>query len=217
MGKNISEDTMNKQIYNKIEQGFREKCPCCGNCKNYTSEITERTSKYSPHSTYKKEGNKLCSFGGFFVGKSNWCNIHEFKKELTEKDEAILLAWRESIQLPGLYTFDEAQKACPEGYRLPTEEELDWLVDNTKYYFDYEKKEGVFPLPDGFELRLPAVGGRNDDGDFYGQGTLGNYWSSSSSGTDATYVGFGGDTEGVNTVDRVYALSVRCVPTEIEK
>ncbi len=64
--------------------------------------------------------------------------------------------WKQSIQLPGLYTFDEAREACPEGYRLPTREEQEWLVDNSQYHFDFETKEGVFRLSDGFELRLPG-------------------------------------------------------------
>lgn len=70
---------MSKQSDNKEKQGFRKNSPCCGNCKNYTSEIIERTSKYSPHYTYQKEGNMRCSLGEFAVGKSNWCTLHEFK------------------------------------------------------------------------------------------------------------------------------------------
>ena len=123
-----------------------------------------------------------------------------------------LLLWKRSIQLPGLYTFDEAPAACPEGYRPPTDEELIWLIENSEYYFDHETKEGAFRLPDGFELRLPAAGGRNGNGDSYLQGTLGHYWSSSPSGPDATYMYFGGVTAHVYAYDRVDAFSVRCVP-----
>ena len=108
-----------------------------------------------------------------------------------------LLLWERSIQLPGLYTFDEAPAACPEGYRLPTDEELIWLIENSGYYFDYEAKEGVFLLPDGFELRLPAAGYRGGGGDSSGQGTGGYYWSSSPSGSNAMYVYFNGGTANV--------------------
>lgn len=124
----------------------------------------------------------------------------------------MLLLWEQSIQLEDLYTFDEAPAACPEGYRLPTEEELIWLLNSSQYHFDFETREGVFRLPEGFELRLPAAGFRFGSGDSGGQGTDGLYWSSSPSGTDATYVGFYGGEAGVGTYDRVGAFSVRCVP-----
>lgn len=127
-----------------------------------------------------------------------------------------LLLWKQSIQLDGLYTFDEAQKACPEGYRLPTDEEQLWLIKKSEYRFDHEMKEGVFLLSDGFELRLPAAGYRDGDGGSDLQGTYGYYWSSSPSGTGATYVGFYGGTADVGTYDRVIAFSVRCVPIEID-
>ena len=125
--------------------------------------------------------------------------------------------WKQSIQLDGLHTFDEAQKACPEGYRLPTREELQWLVDKSEYHFDRETKEGVFILPDGFELRLPAAGYRYGTGDSYGQGTYGHYWSSSPSGTVATNVYFNGGTANVYTDNRVNAFSVRCVLIDLDK
>lgn len=123
--------------------------------------------------------------------------------------------WEQSIQLPELHTFDDAPAKCPEGYRPPTREEQDWLLDNTEYSFDKEAKEGVFRFADGFELRLPASGYRGNDGTSYDQGMAGYYWSSSPRGTDASYVGFGGSTVTVNISHRANALSVRCVPTNI--
>lgn len=124
--------------------------------------------------------------------------------------------WKQSIQLDGLHTFDEAPAACPPGYRVPTGEEQEWLIDNTEYSFDKETREGVFTFPDGAELRLPAAGYRYGNGDSHYQGTCGSYWSSSPSGTLALYVYFDGSTADVDTYDRVYAFSVRCVPIEIK-
>lgn len=131
--------------------------------------------------------------------------------------ETLLELWKQSIQLPGLYTFDDAQKECPPGYRVPTGEEQKWLIDNTEYSFDRETKEGVFTFPDGFELRLPAAGYRYIDGSSYNQGTHGSYWSSSVSGTSGRGVGFNSGTVNAGTNGRAYAFSVRCVPIEIQK
>lgn len=131
--------------------------------------------------------------------------------------ETLLELWKQSIQLPGLYTFDDAQKECPPGYRVPTGEEQEWLIANTKYFFDKETKEGVFTFPDGFELRLPAAGFRNGNGNSYYQGTYGYYWSSSPSGASALNVYFNGSAAYVDTDNRVDAFSVRCVPIEIQK
>lgn len=188
---------MSKQSENKRKQGFRKDAPCCSNCMNFTS-------------------NLRCSIGGFAVIKSNWCQKHRFKIELTEETKTLCCLWKHSIQLDGLYTIDEAQEACPAGYRLPTREEQEWLIKNSKYHFDFETKEGVFRLPDGFELRLPAAGIRNGNGDSGYQGALGYYWSSSPSGTPVTSVYFNGGAAAVNAYDRVYAFSVRCVPINVK-
>ena len=139
--------------------------------------------------------------------------LEEAAKAYQEKEQKL---WEQSIQLDGLYTFDEAQAFCPPGYRVPTEEEQKWLLANTKFSFDNKKKEGVFRFADGFELRLPAAGYRNGGGDSYLQGAFGYYWSSSPSGTGVTYVHFYGSSAIVRTINRVNALSVRCVPIEIK-
>lgn len=129
----------------------------------------------------------------------------------------LLEMWKQSIQLDGLYTFDEAQEKCPPGYRLPTFTEWAWLIDNTEYSFDEEKKEGVFRFADGFELRLPAAGSRSySSGSSTSQGSIGYYWSSSVTGTYARSVYFRSGTVNADNDYRANGFSVRCVPIKID-
>lgn len=128
----------------------------------------------------------------------------------------LLHMWKQSIQLDGLYTFDEAQEKCPPGYRIPTFTEWAWLIDNTEYSFDEEKKGGVFRFADGFELRLPAAGYRTIDGSLDTQGSTGYYWSSSMSGTGGRHVFFGSGAVDAYNDNRTHGFSVRCVPIKID-
>lgn len=132
--------------------------------------------------------------------------------------ETLLELWKQSIQLPGLYTFDDASAACPLKYRVPTSTEWAWLIDNTEYVFDKERKEGVFHFLDGFELQLPAAGCRYLDERSYLQGVNGLYWSSSVSvsGTEGRNVCFGSGMVDVGTHPRALAFSVRCVPLSVK-
>lgn len=123
--------------------------------------------------------------------------------------------WEQSIQAPGLHTFDDAPAACPPGYRPPTGEEQEWLLAHTDFSFDEEKKEGVFRFADGFELRLPAAGHRYIDGSSGFQGTHGYYWSSSIGGSYGRCVCFSSGAAFTYTNPRTDACSIRGVPIEI--
>lgn len=69
---------MSKQNDNKEKQGFQKKAPCCGNCKNYMSEMIKAPGYY-PGQFFEREKNLRCGIGGFAVGKTSWCTLHEFK------------------------------------------------------------------------------------------------------------------------------------------
>lgn len=36
---------------------------------------------FMPGSYWTREKNLRCKIGGFAIGKSNWCKLHEFKKK----------------------------------------------------------------------------------------------------------------------------------------
>ena len=69
---------MSKQSEAKEKQGFTKESPKCSNCINFSSHKFMEETKWG---IYPREINVKCSLGNFKVGKSNWCNEHEFKTE----------------------------------------------------------------------------------------------------------------------------------------
>jgi uncharacterized protein (TIGR02145 family) len=93
---------------------------------------------------------------------------------------------------------------CPNGYRLPTEPELEaerasWNTSNAS---------GAFSSP----LKLPASGARSyNDGSIYLVGINGAYWSSTISSTNSRYLGFDSNLAGMDINFRAHGHSVRCI------
>ncbi len=111
------------------------------------------------------------------------------------------------------YTWPQAMDAAAElgdGWRLPTREEFEQLVDAGSTWDD-ERKGRVF----GWELFLPAAGYlHREAGAVSRVGTEGNYWSSSPYSPEvyAGYLRFySGGVHPVNATSRASGLSVRCV------
>jgi uncharacterized protein (TIGR02145 family) len=111
-----------------------------------------------------------------------------------------------------LYTFEEAQEACPTGWRVPTDMELNSLalVDS-----EWTTENGVDGRRFGSgenTVFLPAAGQRVN-GTVSGQGSVGCYWSSSAPGGDwAYYLRFNSNSVFPDVrADSPSGLSVRCV------
>jgi uncharacterized protein (TIGR02145 family) len=86
------------------------------------------------------------------------------------------------------YTWDEAMTACPNGWRLPTADEIWSLFPEDKENFGWETLNGIecFYVSDvatGNKIFLP-VAGRIDpfDADKFNEFITGNYWSSTEFG-----------------------------------
>lgn len=84
-----------------------------------------------------------------------------------------------------LYTWEAAQRACPPGWRLPSDDEWKAL---SKYYRDGEKAyESLIAGGDsGFSAQLG--GNRDTDGGYYNLGRGGSYWSATERDADHAWL-----------------------------
>ena len=128
-----------------------------------------------------------------------------------------------------LYTWDAAKKACPEGWRLPSDEDWEnimaevskagirlksmtgWTQKTTNGVYDYN---GEDPL--GFSA-IPAGLWNSDSEKYVNAGTVTGFWSSTEKNSDkANVVEFVGDRVDkdaavVGLTLKSYGFSVRCV------
>ena len=110
-----------------------------------------------------------------------------------------------------LFTWYQAQNACPQGWRLPTENELRSLVNVGSQWIWRGNVNGRLFGTAPNQIFLPTAGWRSDNtGGFYNIGEVGMYWSSTRSGSSAQCLWFG-DEIGTGYNDPQRSLSVRCV------
>ncbi len=115
-----------------------------------------------------------------------------------------------------LYTFEEAQTACPEGWRTPTTVEHRYLAASDRNRGTWTALNGVVGRRFGSgnnSIFLPAAGYRTTFGKETDQGTVGYYWSSTARGsTSGNHMYF--SREHVNPSESSFSdtvYSVRCV------
>ena len=100
---------------------------------------------------------------------------------------------------------------CPQGWRVPTEDELHSLLNAGS---EWTTRNGVYGRLFGSALFLPAPGWRNGfDGALFSVGWIGNYWRSSSAPHDisAHRLGFTSSSTSMHTTIRSPGMLVRCV------
>ena len=114
-------------------------------------------------------------------------------------------------------TWEKANDPSPAGYRVPTQKELSSLADTDYVTHEWTTENGVngcrcTDKATGNSLFLPAAGERGGNGWLSYTGDDGEYWSSTSFGSDGAY---GWDLYssffGVCTRLRTGGQSVRCV------
>lgn len=115
--------------------------------------------------------------------------------------------------LPSGDSWEQANDPCPEGWRVPTKEELTTLLDATKIIFQKNTVNGipgdlVIDRTSGNTIFLPAIGSRDPTGatDAYG---IGYYWSSTPSTADEAWRRSNNHT--LYASPRTYGFLVRCV------
>ena len=108
-------------------------------------------------------------------------------------------------------TWESQNDPCPDGWRVPTAEELDALNVDGGIWATYS---GVNGRLFGGVIFLPAAGWLNggSGGALSNEGTHGFYWSSAIDGNNqAQYLTFNNSTSEMRNTARVHGFSIRCV------
>ncbi|MDR0907885.1 MAG: fibrobacter succinogenes major paralogous domain-containing protein [Rikenellaceae bacterium] len=112
-----------------------------------------------------------------------------------------------------LYDFEEAQTACPKGWRTPTQEEFELLAAANNGWATFNGINGRWFDNGGQAIFLPAAGYRNTSGAAYSQGSDGDYWSSTplnaSYGSILSF--YSSSVHPYGNSFYAYGFSVRCV------
>lgn len=115
--------------------------------------------------------------------------------------------------VPSGDSWEAANDPCPEGWRVPTKEELTTLLDATKILFQRITVNGipgdlVIDRTSRNSIFLPAIGSHDPDGKTAGYG-IGYYWSSTSStANDAWRLS---NSHTLYASPRTFGFLVRCV------
>ena len=132
------------------------------------------------------------------------------------EDPGMLYQWNRNIgwsAIPSDTTWETANDVCPSGWRVPTVAELGSLAASGSQWTTQNGVNGrIFGSGDN-TIFLPAAGYRNPtNGALASVGTIGYYWSSTVSGTNAFRLSFGSSfVDPGNLDDRAFGFSVRCV------
>lgn len=124
--------------------------------------------------------------------------------------------WNRSSPVGSIW--EKVNSPCPQGWRVPTIEELNTLLNTKKVEQEWTTQNGVngrkfTDKVSGSFLFLPAAGYRDySDGALLGVGNNGYYWSSVKvSEVRARSLDFGNADASMGSGNRIYGFSVRCV------
>jgi uncharacterized protein (TIGR02145 family) len=122
-----------------------------------------------------------------------------------------------------LYDWNEAKKACPKGWHLPSDKEWNELIDfaggkdvagkKLKSKTGWKEHDSTYATDEFGFSALPGGYG-NSGGYFNDVGGSGDWWSSSESDSINAYyrnMRYNREGAGFNDLDKSYLYSVRCV------
>jgi len=111
------------------------------------------------------------------------------------------------------FTWEEAQKACPGAWRLPTKEEFEKLSKISEWS-SLDGISGRWYGRDKKKLFLSAAGYRFDgkENKFYDVNAAAGYWSGTQIDHSASYfLSFSSDSNTVGSTSKTTQFAVRCV------
>jgi len=122
-------------------------------------------------------------------------------------------AWNNAWNGNGATTWEAANNPCPQGWRVPTQAELNTLVSLSTKTWTTIPAPGYIFTSGGNSLFLPAAGDRGSNvGTLGNVGTIGYYWSSTEESSNyAYYLYLGSGNAGLVKLNKSYGQSVRCV------
>lgn len=142
-----------------------------------------------------KDGKKWLAENISFEDKNSWCYQNK-KKNCT--------------QYGRLYTWEAAQKACPEGWKLPSRRDWEKLISI------YEKGDTSYDAliqdgKSGFNANL--LGMRDLDTGFHSKDIYGNFWTSSEEDGNGIYYSFDSYDKTLYELDenKETAFACRCI------
>ena len=116
------------------------------------------------------------------------------------------------LDVGNLFTWNDAQLACPPGWRLPTPNEVLALLHRNSFWTDSFDVEGALF---GYGLFFPAGGFRDAYRELRDVGKVALYWTLAHSTSPTTWtarsIWFDADEAGFMTAGIAYQKSVRCV------
>lgn len=148
---------------------------------------------------------------------------NKYYKQFDDQNNAGLINnW--SNQIPSYMSwmdiFKTSNDPCPSGYRVPTSEQLNNVINYNKKtrigntWFTEDNYNYSTGIMFGDNLFLPASGRRNSNSNavLVGHGNSGWYWTSSiSDAVNSSVLVFDNQYTFVNNIDRRMGLSIRCI------
>jgi len=105
-----------------------------------------------------------------------------------------------------------ANDPCPAGWRVPTQAELQRLIDSENKWDKLNGIDGRYFGDGANKLFLPAAGARSSsEGGVHYAVEIGRYWSSTANDIYAQYTYFTNQSVYISYADRANGISVRCV------